>query len=305
MAVDQDPVFYPVSTDTATDTPMTPDEVKAANSAAAIIEGSLQMWGLGGLGAWAWERALAGDSPEEIYLKLRDPSTYAGKIYAQRFPAMDALSKEGRAITEGQYIQYENAVANLSARYGIPDGVYNSRDGIAKLMINDLSPVEIEANMRRAAGVVYGQPEVRAAFAQFYGAQGDGAAIAYFLDPDATQPILEQQYAAAQIAGNALAQGLNVGKADAERIALATGATEGQAQQAATIAGSQRELFANLLGESGQVTAAQGIGAALGASAEDVAAVEERRSSRRAQYQGGGSVATSNTGVSGLASANS
>ena len=270
----------------------------ADSSATAIIEQTLASYGLGELASWAWERHKAGDSIAEIMLKMRSQPAYI-----ERFPAMAELGQRGLGISEGQYIQYERAVANLSAKYGIPGDIYSDRQAVARLMLNDLSPVEIEQNMARVAGVVYGRPEIRQAFAQFYGADGDGAAIAFFLDPDAAQPKLEQQYAAVQIAGNALAQGLNVSKAEAERIAVGASPTEAEAQRAAVVAGTQRELFANLLGERGGPTAGQGISAALGADAADVAAVERRRSERRAQYAEGGSFASGAAGVSGLGSA--
>lgn len=274
------------------------NETKPTGSAAAIIEGFLQTYGLQGLGTWAWNRWKAGDSIEEIMLGMRSRPEYL-----ERFPAMEGLAGKGRAISEGEYIAYERSVANLSARYGIPEGIYTDRQAVAKLMLNDLSPVEIEQNMSRAAAVVFGTPEIRQAFGAFYGGNGDGAAIAFFLDPDAAQPILEQQYAATQIAGNALAQGLGVTKAEAERMAQLTRATEAEAQRAALVAGTQKELFANLLGETGAPTAGQGVSAALGADAADVAAVEARRSQRRAAYQEGGTFAAGNTGVSGLGSA--
>lgn len=278
-----------------------PDPIDAgrpSGSATAIIAGVLDSYGLGSLADWAWRRWTAGDSVEEIMLKMR-----ARPEYIERFPAMAELGQRGLGITEGDYISYERAVGNLSARYGIPAGVYTDRQAIAKLMLNNLSPVEIEQNMARASAVVYGQPEIRAAFAQFYGAQGDGAAIAFFLDPDAAQPVLEQQYAATQIAGNAMVQGLGVTKTEAERIAGLVNPNEEQAQRAATVAGTQRELFANLIGESGAPTAGQGISAALGADAADVDAVERRRSQRSAAYQEGGSYAAGAAGVSGLGTA--
>jgi hypothetical protein len=267
-------------------------------SAKAILESFLTQYGLGELGTWAWEQWKNGDSMQEIWLKMR-----SHPIYTQRFPGMDALAQKGRAISETQYVQYEYAVANLSKRYGIPDGVYNSREAVAQLLGNDLSPVEIEQNMRRAAGVVYGSPAIREAFARFYGVEGDGAAIAYFLDPDAVQPELEKRYAATVVGGSALSQGLDVSRSTAEQIATLVQPSEQQAQQAAFRAGNDSALYAELIGERADVTDDEGLLAAFGADAAAQQAVDRRRSERQASYSGGGGVAANARGVSGLASA--
>jgi hypothetical protein len=255
------------------------------------------------LADWVWKQHLNGDDDAEIYAKLRDPNTKGGKVYAERFPAMQELSQRGEGITEQQYIQFEKAVGNLSARYGIPEGVYNNRNSIAQLMLNDLSPVEIENNMRNAASIVYGAPEIRAAFSQFYGVQGDGAAIAYFLDPEANQAELEKVYQTTMVGGTALANQLNVGKDAAGRIADLVQPSQQQAIQASTNAARNRELYTELIGERTDVTDEQGLLASYGADANAQDAVERRRSQRQAAYQGGGSMASGTSGVSGLSSA--
>ena len=270
-----------------------------SGSAAAVIKNVLDGYGLGELAQWAWKRYLAGDSTAEIMLKLREQPAYI-----ERFPAMAELGKKGRALSEGQYIEYERAVARSAANFGIPDGIYTSRQAIANLMLKDWSPVEIDAQMRHVAGVIYGQPAIRQAFARFYGADGDGAAIAFFLDPDYAIPELERKYQAVQIAGNAMANGLDISRRDAERIAQIANPTDAEAQRAGVIAGTQRELFSNLIGEVGGPDAATGIGAVLGVSAADVDKVEGRRAERKAAYAEGGTYAAGASGVAGLGSAN-
>lgn len=285
------------------DTPEPPRE--GAGTARGIIEGFLAQYGLQGLAEWAWNLWLNGDEIEEIWLKLRDPSTVGGKVYAERFPAMAQLAAEGRAISEDQYLYFESAVAKSAKKWGIPDGIYNTREAIGDLLVNDVSDVEVESRMRRAAGLVYSDPAIRAEFSRFYGTQGDGAAIAWMLDPEANEVLLQQQYAAAQVAGNVLAQGIGaVSQAQAEMIARAVNPTEGQAQQAATLVGSQMDLYGRLFNERKAVDVDTATSAAFGADGRDVQEVDAAKRRRAAAYNEGGSIASNQGGLTGLGSAN-
>jgi len=251
------------------------------------------------LGDWAWPLVLQGLTTGEIYTQLRTQPEYVA-----RYPAMAELARQGRAISEAQYRNNEELIANSAKQYGIPDGIYNTRAAVAQMFINDVSPAEVADRMRMAAGLVYSDPNIRQAFGAFYGTQGDGAAIAYLLDPKQNEPLLTQHYAAAQIAGNVMAQGLGgVSQSQAEMIALRTNPTEAQAQQAATQVGTQRDLYGSLYGETQAVNVGQGVSAALGADSTDVEAIDAQKRRRAASYQGGGGLAAGQQGISGLASA--
>jgi len=272
----------------------------ASQSAQAILESALAAWGLGELGGWAWEQWLNGDSEAEIMLKIRNQ-----KAYQARFPGMAELQSLGLGINEGVFIQFESTLQELASQYGIPAGVYRDRNAISQMLRNGVSAVEVEDRMRDAASLVYGSPQVRQMFAQFYGPSGDGAAIAYFLDPDRNAPILQREWAAAQVAGNVMANGLSLTKAQAERLATAAGdLSPEEAQRAAAQVGLQRDLFANLMGEADTLSVEEGVSAALGVSGVDAASVEARAARRRAAYAGGGDFASSQSGITGLGSAN-
>src|SRR5262245_5462889 len=95
-------------------------------SAKQLITNFLTNYGLGSLYTWAWNKYLAGESVAQIMLELRDT-----KEYKQRFPAMATLAKDGRAITEQDYINYEQGVRSLLQQYGIAPEMYSSRADIA------------------------------------------------------------------------------------------------------------------------------------------------------------------------------
>lgn len=169
------------------------------SSAKAIIQNALNQYGLGELGAWAWNKYLAGESTDQIMLELRDTDAYKA-----RFPAMQALAKQGRAITEQQYIDYERTYAGLMHQYGMPAGFYDSPQDIANALVSGVAPTELEHRLQQAVAVsVNAPPELQAEVERLFPGQGKGHLAAIFLDPNAAVPLLDQKFAAAQIAAQA------------------------------------------------------------------------------------------------------
>src|SRR5439155_190652 len=82
-------------------------------SAKAAIQSALDAYGLGSLATFAWNEYLAGKPVEQIMLDIR-----ATPDYQARFPAMATLAKQGRAITESQYVDYERNAYSLAQAVG-------------------------------------------------------------------------------------------------------------------------------------------------------------------------------------------
>src|SRR3546814_1735147 len=59
-------------------------------------------------------RYKGGDSFEEIMLELRET-----REYKERFPAMQTLRQQGRALTEQQYMQYEQGLRQVLHTFGL------------------------------------------------------------------------------------------------------------------------------------------------------------------------------------------
>lgn len=262
-------------------------------SAKALISGFLGQADLSSLADWAWGKYLDGVPVEQIMLDLR-----ATPEYKTRFPAMAQLAAEGRAITEADYIGYEQTVAQLLQQYGIPKAMYDSPASIAEMLVNDVSPSEIQSRLQLAATAAYqAPPEVRNAMLADYG-MGQGDLTAIYLDPDRALPVLQQQWATAQVQGAGTIQGINVGQMTAEQLA-------------------QRGVsFTEALTGFGNVNATAGLGAGFGETAaeqERIAAqfgdtaaqrqVQRVQASRIARMSGGGSAAETSSGVVGLGTA--
>jgi hypothetical protein len=260
----------------------------------ALLTNFLKQFGLESLADWAWSTAVQGNlDTSQLTLLLRDRPEYKA-----RFPAMAELAKQGRAITEQDYIGYETQVDKLAHSYGIPKGMYDSPSQIAKMLINNVDTPEINQRMKTAAAAAYSAPqEVRDALRDNYGISG-GSLIAYWLDPDLAGPILERQFAAAQITGAARQQGMNSTVSESERLAtMGISADEARTGfgQAASLEGLDVSLGGDATTRSTRVEGVFG-------DAKSADEIRRVQASRNARFNEGGGAATGQTGVSGLGS---
>lgn len=260
------------------------------SSAKALLDTFFSGVGLPSLSNWAWQKYLTGDSVDQIMLEVRGTPEYKA-----RFPAMEELSKRGQAISEASYINYETGVTSLLQQYGIPKGMYDTPEGISKMLLNNVSPEEARSRIQDAAAAAYTAPqEVRTAMKDLYGVD-QGGLVGYYLDSQKALPVLERQFAAAQIAGAGIAQGVGVDKTQAEKLA-AQGVTYSQAVQGLGAVGQEQ----GLTGGFGETAANQQLIAAQFGDAAAQQATTRVVKGRLAGYSAGGNAAESATGVSGL-----
>lgn len=263
------------------------------DSAKGIIDSFLSQYGLSGLGDWAWNLYTNGSSVEEIMLALRDRPEYKA-----RFPAMDALSKDGRAISEQEYIEYEKQAKQMLHNWGIPGGMYDTPSGIANLLVNNVSLSEFSERLRIAASAAYTVPQaVRDSMMEMFNL-GPGELVGYYLDPDKASPILQQNFQASQVAGAARTQQIKIEAEEAIRLAQ-QGVSWEQALQGFGQVAQTKGLEA---GAGETVSQRDRVAAAFG----DSAAMEKMRrvqTGRQAQFRGGGSAAETSQGATGLGGA--
>lgn len=263
------------------------------DSAQGIIKTFLAKYGLGELADWAWGLYTQGNSIEEIMLALREQPAYRA-----RFPAMEQLAQQGHAITEQEYIQYEQTVMGLSRNWGLPGGMYDTPEGIADLLVKNVSAAEVNARLRIAAAAVYtAPPEVRQEMQRLFNLD-PGDMVGYWLDPDKALPLLEQKYQAAEVAGAAAQQKLQVSLDEAMRLAqngvTYDRAVEGFGQVATTGA---------LAAGAGETADQAARTAAVFGDAAAQQKVQRVQAGRKAAFSGGGSAVETAQGVSGLGGA--
>lgn len=257
---------------------------------------------VGGLDEWAWGRIQTGAGEDELLAQLRERPEYE-----KRFPGMKLRRQNGlSAITEEQYVEYEDTTKTLFRAYGLPPGFYDDRADIADLLGNkDLSLPELQNRIEKGYARVSNAPvEVRNTFAEWYGPDGDQALAAFFLDPDKANPILERAVQVGSIGGLARATGINLARAKAERI-FEFGFTGEQSQARLADLFSRKDLFRETITEGDDMALEEeGVDAIFGLDSNAENAMRTRLDERNAFGKGGGGAVLARTGT-GFGSARS
>jgi hypothetical protein len=179
--------------------------------------------------------------------------------FKERFPAMEKLSKEGRAISPEQYIQTEQQYIGVMRSAGLNPEFFDedpSKPGVQfhKLIENEVLPEEfrtrVQDGFNRVANV---NPLVRDAFKNYFGVEGDQALAAFFIDAEKAAPALTKAVAAAEMGAAAKAQDLNIDLNYATKLAE-QGVSFAQAQEGMARVSQLSALFQTGVGESNIVS---------------------------------------------------
>ena len=256
---------------------MAAQEATRQRNAIAAVKGMLEQYGLGSLYDTIVGYIKEGYDPDTVMVLIRSTPQYK-----QRFPAMEFLAGKGRAISEAEYINYEQTASGLERRYGLPGGMLMGK--VTDLLKAEVSATELNDRVILASAAAIQAPDdVKSMFTQYYGI-GQGGMTAYFLDPDVATPLLQKQYASAMIGTEAARQGVGIDVYGAQNLE-SLGITNEQAREGfGTVA--QEMSFTS--GRGDVVNQQQLIGANLGGDQAARQAVERVRGSRRGRFEGGG-----------------
>jgi hypothetical protein len=258
----------------------------AAQSARAVIDETLEAFGLGALGGWAWEQYLNGVPTSKIMLDLR-----ARPEYKARFAGIAALSAKGRAISEQEYISQEQSYASAMRAYGLPASFYDGPEDFGKLIAGEVSAKELDDRLSMAQQVISTDPrgqQLRSELGRLYGlSNADGLT-------------LKKQYVAAQSAATSQRVGFgSLTQAQAEMVGQSgVSDVEGTFGQLATMG----EFTQALPGTNDSVTQDDLLNASFGGNADARKKVQRVAEGRVATFSGGGGFAASGQGVTGLGS---
>lgn len=268
-------------------------------SALADITSILDQYGLGSLAQWAWGELTAGKTESQVVLDL-----YNTPEFNAAFPEIGLRQQAGLPpISPADILSYRDQAMQLFRAAGLPAGFYDSPSDFTQFIAQDVSLSELQQRVNLASQAVYQAPKaVLDAFQRDFGV-GPGGLTAYFLDPSRAEPLLQQQFAAAQIGGAGTLAGYGTDASLDTRLA-GEGVTFQGALSGFSDLGAKRQLFNPLPGENGRaITADQQIGAEFEQNATDQALINTEAARRRAQFQGGGGFAQSSQGFTGLGSA--
>lgn len=251
--------------------------------------------------AWTGKVIGPNSSIDDIGIQLRD-----SKAFQDRFPANKVFKDQGKPqYSVSEYLRLESDFKFKLQEAGMPPGFYDQPEDFQAWIVGGTSPNEVAARAQLGYQAVrQADPQVVAEFKRLYGVS-EGELAAYFLDPERMRPTFdryeaERQARAAQIAAAGTQQaGMTVSVQQAEQLARA-GISGEQAQQGFQALGDQQDLIqGGMVGEQA-FTQEQAIGGTFGTNAEARRAINERRRRRQAEFEAGGSFATSQGTQTGL-----
>lgn len=242
----------------------------------------------------------SGGTWEEYELRFYDPSTTAGKVVNRLYPEWAARREAGNPISIQAIVQYRATAKSLFRSAGLPEGFWDSPDDFTKLIINDVSPAELQTRIMDGYVRVANAPqEVKDALQQFYGVSAGGLA-AYFLDSQRAVPVLQRQVASAEVGGAAKSTGFgSLAVGEAERL-VSEGVDSGQAQQGFSQLATSQQLFNPLDRGEDTITRDEQLAGVFEGNANARRRIAERQARRKAAFEAGGSFASSREGYSGL-----
>lgn len=271
---------------------------EGAEDARVYLKTILDNYGLGDLDGWAWDQLKEGHSTVRVMQELRQRPEYK-----QRFQGLEIRKQKGLpAMSEADYIAYEQSVRQLMRAAGLPEGFYDQVEDFANFIGNDVSYAEMQARINEGYQAAMAAPqEVRDQLERLYGVTPGGIA-AFFLDETKALPLVQQAYTASKIAGAAVRTGYDaLERIEAERLS-ALNLTDQQAQEGFSQLARMGELFEQLPGESG--TAIQRndqLAAIFEGNVDAQQTITRRAETRVAVGSGGRSFVVGNQGVAGLA----
>lgn len=276
------PITTPSTTPPPTTSPptgLTGDQ----KSAKAVLDQTLATFGLQSLGDKLWQEYLNDVPIDQIMLDMRSTPEYK-----TRFPAMAKLSSEGRAISEAQYVNYEQSAMQLWHSAGLNPDLITQGDFMTKWLEGDVSVAELQHRIQDLyVKVADTDPAVRQWYQQNFGTgAGDAALAASFADPETATPVLERQAAAAQFGGTGTVFGYNIGLDMATRAANA-GITQTGAYQGFQQLQGLDPLFQETISEHQDLTAEQaGAESVFGLGKTGTQEIQRRQAEREAAFGG-------------------
>jgi len=271
-------------------------------SAIDVINGFLKNAGMDALSNDVWAKWTAGTTSNQIMDYIRTTPQYAA-----RFPGMAALNAAGRNISEAAYIYKEQSDIEFMKQYGITDPAFLTHDYLGKLIVNNVTTVDLQARLMAAQDTVMSFDPSIVKYAKDVFGLGQGDLMAWALDPTKALPNIQQQAKAMQIGGAAFAAGLKateITKAEAESLAAA-GITQDQAKQGFTNVAQMGQYKQTLPGANPAetLTNEELINAQFATSPDAIMKLQKARQSKLSEYAQGGQFAATQAGVTGIGSA--
>lgn len=271
-----------------------------ATSAAAYLEDLLRRYGLESLVDWAKNELATGAEDVVVLQHLRERPEFQVRFKV----IFDRQAAGLPPVSPAEVIEYEKAATQLMSAYGLPKGYYDTPEDFQALLFKDVSPLELQTRLQSGyTRVLMAPPEVRQAFTDFFGPEGDGALASFFLDPDKAQPILEQNLAMAIASGTGTRYGLAVDYGMAESLAR-KGVSEQDLDMGMKSLVNQSPIFEENYAETEDLSInREGLAATFSLDPASSGKITKRIGERQAKAAGTGGPAMTQRGVIGTGKA--
>lgn len=221
------------------------------------------------------------------------------EIYKTRFKGNEARRAKGLPeLSPADYVALEDGYRQTLRANSMPKGFYDTQEDFNAFIGSDVRPDELNNRIAKGySAVMDAEPGTKAELQRLYGL-GEADIAAFFIDPTRFQQSDAIRRAeAAKVASEARRQaGISIDAQQAEAL-VREGVSRDQAAQGFADVGT--ELNITMQGDE-RLTADQAISGVFGTNAAARKAITERRRRRTAAFEEGGSLATDQTGMSGL-----
>jgi len=172
---------------------------------------------------WIADGVADASNGEEIIVKMLSTSKETlpnstqtvSDLFNQRFPGFAAANTGGQNMTLAEYRQFEQGAISAMQRYNLPTEMYDNPADLAKLVTGRVSLQEVDDRIATAKRALdSSDPSVVDAFQRYYGV-GRGDLLAYMLDGEKGQKIIEQRAKTAEIGGSAARYGFTLSEQQA------------------------------------------------------------------------------------------
>jgi len=262
-----------------------------------VLNNWLGQFGLDTLGPTVLGWLQQNYSPDRIKLELTNTPQFN-----DAFPEYKAAINAGTPMSPAEIMSYRETVTSMFKDYGLPQGFYDTHDDFVDLISKRLSPQELQTRVEQGYVRVAGAPqEVKDAFSQYFGVQGEPMLASFFLDPTKGAKLISDMATQAEIGGAASQYGFDFSQQEASRYQQ-LGISGQQARQQLQQAYQLKPLAEESISETGDITNDRVAEAALtGGQAE--AELTRRQQERRAAFAGGGGGASQSREGLGLGAA--
>ena len=193
---------------------------KDTKDAYALLEDTLNTYGLGSLASVIKGYMLAGLGPEQAKLQIKqDP------IYKARFRGNQVRLDSGlNALSEAEYLGLEDTYSQVMNQYGLGDYFGTTKAArqtkLADVIGGDISAVELKSRISTVVDRVNNaDPGIKAQLKEFYPGITETDLVKYFLDPKQTLPQLQEKVTSAEIGAAAVSQKLDTSVTSATDLA--------------------------------------------------------------------------------------